>query len=80
MGLDPCSVEEGGHHWRAIQKINLFDMKLYARAMSVYGLQKMRLPVHPVVAQKDREVVSEAFGNLRNVDEAMESTDVPFFW
>ena len=80
MGLDPCSVEEGGYHWRAIQKINLFDMKLYARAMSVYGLQKMRLPVHPVVAQKDREVVSEAFGNLRNVDEAMESTDVPFFW
>jgi len=80
MALPPVTIEEGGHYWRAIQKINLFDMKLYARAMSVFGQQKMRMPVHPLAVQKEREVVNEAFARLRNVDEPLDESDVPFFW
>jgi len=79
MALPPVTIEEGGHYWRAIQKINLFDMKLYARAMSVFGQQKMRMPVHPLAVQKEREVVNEAFARLRNVDEPLDESDVPFF-
>lgn len=76
-------VEEGSKIWRFIQRKNLYDMKLYARGMSVFADQKMRLPVHYSVRQREVAAVQEAFfdgGNLRSVEEYRDASDIPFFW
>ena len=80
MNLPPTALVEGGEEWRKITKRNLFDMKLYARGMAVFGNQKMRLPVHSLVVEDQRKVVMEALGHLRDVNEWKEKSDVPFFW
>jgi len=59
---------------------NHFDMKLFVRSMSVFGNQKMRVPVHSVVRQEEAAVVEEASGHLRNVKDERDSSDLPFFW
>lgn len=76
-------VEEGSKIWRFIQRKNLYDMKLYARGMSIFADQKMRLPVHYSVRQREVATVQNAFfdgGNLRSVEEFREDSDIPFFW
>ena len=76
-------VEEGSKLWRFIQRKNLYDMKLYARGMSIFADQKMRLPVHYSVRQQEVTAVQKAFfdgGNLRSVDEFRDASDIPFFW
>lgn len=76
-------VEEGSKIWRFIQRKNLYDMKLYARGMSIFADQKMRLPVHYSVRQREVAAVQNAFfddGNLRSVEEFREDSDIPFFW
>jgi hypothetical protein len=76
-------VEEGSKIWRFIQRKNLYDMKLYARGMSIFADQKMRLPVHYSVRQQEVAEVQAAFfdgGNLRSVEEYRDASDIPFFW
>lgn len=51
-------VEEGGREWRFIAKKNLFDIKLMARGMAVFGMQKMRISVHLYTVREDRKAVS----------------------
>jgi len=80
MELPTSSLEEGGREWRFIAKKNLFDSKLMARGMAVFGMQKMRIPVHPYTVREDRKAVSEAFGHLRNVQDEVDKSDIPFFW
>lgn len=58
-------------------------MKLYARAMAVFGDQKMRVPTHPIIRAEERAVVERAFfsgGHMRDVRDPRDDDDVPFFW
>src|SRR5210317_81029 len=80
MELPTSALEEGSREWRFIAKRNLFDAKLHARGMAVFGMQKMRIPVHPYTVRDDRKVVSEAFAQLRNVQDERDSSDIPFYW
>mmetsp|Transcript_26538 Transcript_26538/g.48099 ORF Transcript_26538/g.48099 Transcript_26538/m.48099 type:complete len:427 (+) Transcript_26538:3-1283(+) len=77
----PALLEEKGHEWRFVRARNHFDSKLYARGQAMFGNQKMHVPVHESVRKDDVEVVERAyFGHLRNVKDARDDSDIPFFW
>ncbi|KAL7517267.1 hypothetical protein ACHAWX_002201 [Stephanocyclus meneghinianus] len=80
LALPPSSLMEGSHEWREIQRVNRYDMKLYARSMSVFGSQKMGMPVHELVADEEKKVARTSVENLSDVTEAKENSDIPFFW
>ncbi len=74
---------EKSPEWRLVAKRNRYDMKLHARAMAVFGDQKMRVPVHPAIRAKEVAVVDQGFflgGHMRNVLNPASDTNVPFFW
>ena len=75
---------EKSPEWRFVSKKNRYDVKLYARAMAVFGDQKMRVPIHPIIRAKEKAVVDDAFfgsdGHLRDVSDPREESDLPFFW
>ena len=73
-------LEERGHAWRAVRRREHFDNKLFARAKAVFGNQKMRIPVHVVRWQNDRERAKEAYEHLRNLRDERDASDLPFFW
>ncbi|KAL3793765.1 hypothetical protein HJC23_013327 [Cyclotella cryptica] len=78
--LPPSSLVEGSYEWREIQRINRYDMKLYARSMSVFGSQKMGMPIHELVAGEEKKAARTSVENLSDVSEAKEKSDIPFFW
>ena len=80
--LDPSSWQFLGRYILSVSSslLNLFDSKLMARGMAVFGMQKMRIPVHPYTVRDDRKTVSEAFSHLRNVQDERDNSDIPFFW
>jgi hypothetical protein len=58
-------------------------VNIYARGMSIFADQKMRLPVHYSVRQREVAAAQEAFfdgGNLCNVEELRDDSNIPFFW
>ncbi|KAL3777157.1 hypothetical protein ACHAW5_000144 [Stephanodiscus triporus] len=74
---------EKSHEWRFVAKRNRYDVKLYARAMAIFGDQKMRVPIHPIIRAEERAVVERAFfagGHMRDVSDPRDDNDVPFFW
>jgi hypothetical protein len=80
LRLPQLSLVDGSHEWREIRKRNHYDMKLYARSMSVFGHQKMGIPVHELVSAEEKRTVMSYVQNLRDVSEPKEQSDIPFFW
>lgn len=78
--LPPTALSPDTDAWRAVQRANRYDMKLYARGLSVFGNQKMRMPVHPDRRKIEADAVTTAFRNLRKVADPHDESDVPFFW
>ncbi|KAL3823498.1 hypothetical protein ACHAXA_010820 [Cyclostephanos tholiformis] len=77
-------IIEKSPEWRFIARRNRYDVKLYARAMAVFGDQKMRVPIHPIIRAEEKAIVEDAFfypkGHMRDISEPREDTDLPFFW
>ncbi len=78
-------IIEKSPEWRFVARRNRYDVKLYARAMAVFGNQKMRVPIHPVIRAEEKSIVDAAFfdpgqSHIRDVSEPREGTDLPFFW
>jgi hypothetical protein len=75
-------IVEGSPQWKFVAKHNRYDVKLYARAMAVFGDQKMRVPIHSSIRAKETAVVDAAFfsGHLLDITEPRADTDIPFFW
>ena len=75
-------IVEGSPQWKFVAKHNRYDVKLYARAMAVFGDQKMRVPIHSSIRAEETAVVDAAFfsGHLLDITEPRADTDIPFFW
>ena len=75
-------IVEGSPQWKFVAKHNRYDVKLYARAMAVFGDQKMRVPIHSYIRAEETAVVDAAFfsGHLLDITEPRADTDIPFFW
>ena len=78
--VSPSMLEEGSHEWRFVRLQNHFDMKLYARGMAIFGDQKMRVPIHSFIRERQVTRVVRAFDHLRNVVDPKDDSDIPFFW
>ena len=85
MSSSSHRIIEKSTEWRYVAKRNRYDVKLYARAMAVFGDQKMRVPIHPIIRAEEKSIVDSAFfdpggSRMRDVYEPREETDLPFFW